>query len=882
MSYSPPPSPPLPTFAIKDLCGPSNPPGLISISKRRYDATLKSAPNAALLYLDDDDGELITVGSGLELSQRLEEPVPKYIRELRNPADGKLVHVFDINHSLASLIEWRDHEAYSSKRFNSISPSLQSPRSESELLAEYSRCSFPDPVHVPYPDLPEPRTEESTTIAKDDSTAAQKETPERPLDILSGIEEHLSGLANVLQIAANTLQRAADKTKETDTSIVEDILKGVKGILTEVGSFGVEAFKELGTEIDAFTIEQSTPTTATASNKEAEAAARLARAAKQAYNARVALKKNVSPEGAPGSSTYHSVEGSAIKVKFAIPKFTKREAVVPPEATRPIPIHAQSARPEDSCKVNILKETPTSKYQHPSFLDDSSEDADFTARYPPLNSVRRTRSTIDRPFPRTTTYMDDVGLEKARAQREWQAKLDDEADASSPVSTQDDLSSSHSPFASPTPVTASGLSTISKPSSEEKVGNTDAAPKSLPGAWPDAKTDVVSTQPPPCESSGDFFNRMVGRRCPSRYRASFLDSGLHRANTTASSNPASRLNGPFDPGFPYDSSPSSSRRHGLSRPHRVHPFFAGPSSRRHNSAMAASPDHGTQPSLASETNSSPITVTLKAGTPTDTESQISAASSRSQFESHRAVKHHRSVPHFHGSSSMPYQIMRPRPVANHALRPAQRSATDFLSGPPMPMPPPMPFTTRPSFPPRPAPPNLWSPWQSSPPTQAPTNEGTNVSSMNDCSNNNDAGSPVSSESTVTRDFDIPNNEPPFPSAQPQSSSSESFYRYPTPPRPAPPTTSAPPPWRASLESPVPSALPTFWPPPPSSEPMQIEPVKDKIDECVEQLKMCGFGIDDDNLKNRLHVYAVAADGDVTEAVEMIEQDRRMTAPGRFD
>lgn len=212
--------------------------------------------------------------------------------------------------------------------------------------------------------------------------------------------------------------------------------------------------------------------------------------------------------------------------------------------------------------------------------------------------------------------------------------------------------------------------------------------------------------------------------------------------------------------------------------------------------------------------------------------------------------------------------MRPHPFGNRGPRHAQRGATDFLSGPPMPMPPPMPFTTKPSFPPRPVPSNLWAPWQSSPPTQPHADEGTNVSSMNENTVNNDADSPVSSQSTVGRDLEFPSNEPPFPSGQPQRAPSPSLYRYPTPPRPAPP-----PPSRV---------LNAFWPPAPFIEPMQIEPMKDKIDECVDQLKMCGFGIDDENLKNRLHVYAVAADGDVTEAVEMIEQDRRMTAPGRFD
>ena len=108
------PSPPLPTFGIRGLAGPAKPPGLVSITKSQYDSTIRSTPDAKLLYLDDDDGELITVGSSFELSQRLDEPVVRHI-----PVDGKYVHIFDITHYSDSVAEWRDHEAYSSKTLRS-------------------------------------------------------------------------------------------------------------------------------------------------------------------------------------------------------------------------------------------------------------------------------------------------------------------------------------------------------------------------------------------------------------------------------------------------------------------------------------------------------------------------------------------------------------------------------------------------------------------------------------------------------------------------------------------------------------------------------------------------------------------------------------------
>ncbi len=51
-------------------------------------------------------------------------------------------------------------------------------------------------------------------------------------------------------------------------------------------------------------------------------------------------------------------------------------------------------------------------------------------------------------------------------------------------------------------------------------------------------------------------------------------------------------------------------------------------------------------------------------------------------------------------------------------------------------------------------------------------------------------------------------------------------------------------------------------------------MKNKV--CIEKLQRCRFGIDDENLKDRLHVYAVDANGNVEEAVEVVEEDRRVS------
>ncbi|KAI9801236.1 MAG: hypothetical protein M1825_003510, partial [Sarcosagium campestre] len=48
---------------------------IVSISAPAYDALVNRHPPAVLTYMDEDDGEIVTVCSSLELSQRLDEPV---------------------------------------------------------------------------------------------------------------------------------------------------------------------------------------------------------------------------------------------------------------------------------------------------------------------------------------------------------------------------------------------------------------------------------------------------------------------------------------------------------------------------------------------------------------------------------------------------------------------------------------------------------------------------------------------------------------------------------------------------------------------------------------------------------------------------------------
>ncbi|KAI4142965.1 MAG: hypothetical protein L6R39_004767, partial [Caloplaca ligustica] len=77
---------------------------LISITASEYDDIIFKCPPAALKYVDEDDGEIVRVGSSLELTQRLDDPVPP-LPSTKRPANGwtrELAeqhrhHLFDIN-----------------------------------------------------------------------------------------------------------------------------------------------------------------------------------------------------------------------------------------------------------------------------------------------------------------------------------------------------------------------------------------------------------------------------------------------------------------------------------------------------------------------------------------------------------------------------------------------------------------------------------------------------------------------------------------------------------------------------------------------------------------------------------------------------------------
>ncbi|RJE19842.1 RNA binding protein [Aspergillus sclerotialis] len=90
--------------------------GIVQLSATEYDDLASNHPRARLTYIDDD-GELIMVGSSLELSERLDEPVKTTTqldigRQSTSPSrvDPSEMHLFDIRRSNSVTELWKKFE----------------------------------------------------------------------------------------------------------------------------------------------------------------------------------------------------------------------------------------------------------------------------------------------------------------------------------------------------------------------------------------------------------------------------------------------------------------------------------------------------------------------------------------------------------------------------------------------------------------------------------------------------------------------------------------------------------------------------------------------------------------------------------------------------
>ncbi|RVX75393.1 hypothetical protein B0A52_00746 [Exophiala mesophila] len=627
MDASPRPnSPLLPPFTIRDLNGPEVPPAVIQITGGQYNSTIKSEPDARLQYVDNTDGEIITVGSTFELQQRLDEPVDEPRRVVHcfphratQRREENLIHIFDIKKSSASLAIWREHEAYTSKALRqldtsgstttSTAPAASPDRSSS---ATFENVSAESTISASSESKPEP----ALTSMPPTRPPAASEVDLAFTGLLRTLQSQLVPLANILDATADGFRRAAEKTTEADATAAEDVLTGFKGIFAELGAMGREFLSSLDAEFQRTRDAASSPlphdppvpepskpdvnpTTAQVQTKVDPAWKRVSFAdpkvnkpsMQKSSSAETKTPNAASADSIPRPGA-HVVDARAHDDGFNLSQ-TKKETGS--TVNRPysfldkVPKAVLTWPPPPPPRVSnkpLSHNNPT--FYLNSILDAETTDPDFSVRYPPLMSVRKSKS-VGAFHDRTKT--DQVGgsaghttsaltrypsipqfeeqnrakvasTHNSKASGFWEPLPWNKANMPVPAARASDNASFSRTSLS------SGTDTISLPT-EEQSEKQKTAPsilpedkpkpsqpvRKIPGSWPEPHSnDRFAPKPWPSfsyetpltsyEPAHDFSARVSSPGVESYYRAPIFP---RRNQTVSGTNPAARLNGPFDP-----------------------------------------------------------------------------------------------------------------------------------------------------------------------------------------------------------------------------------------------------------------------------------------------------------------------------------------------
>ena len=407
-----PPSPLLPAFGIRDLNEPPSSLGVVHISARQYNSTIQSQPDASLSYVDLDDGEVITVGTGFELEQRLDEPISPSTYHARSPVPAwpaftnameekqSKMHIFDIRHTSGSLAVWRDHEAYSSKTLRSqdTSATSTSATSSGPSITEHRPTITGFQPTASFLSRPVEYNASPACETRSSETPQQVQASiqlERALnDVFSGLQSHLGPLADFLESTANQLRNMAEKTREADTTPVENILNGFKNIVTGVGELGIDFLATLDEELaknrsskvseaspqQTSQLPPSLPISIPAESRtESKASSDTSSVAKKVCFAETSpLKVNPLRPGYISHPPKFGVPSMPVPlVPLSIP--SRSQFGVPLTCAKPSPLttFAQASRLE-SAKGSIIDAQPS--------------DPDVLTRYPPLPSLRKAAS----------------------------------------------------------------------------------------------------------------------------------------------------------------------------------------------------------------------------------------------------------------------------------------------------------------------------------------------------------------------------------------------------------------------------------------------------------------------------------------------------------
>ncbi|EHY58667.1 hypothetical protein HRR83_007389 [Exophiala dermatitidis] len=860
------PMPVLPAFGIRSLNGPHTSPAVVQITAGQYDQAVKSWPEVALIYLDDDDGEIVTVGSGLELEQRLDEPaknstfrVPEALLPARATADDgdSMMHIFDIRRGHKSVAVWKKHEAETTKKMKrrdlgvhsggehvSSLPGAAEPKSASASEHGASKSDLSDTSSVKQidgsavvdtssaPSEQSAQSQQGSNVTPEPAKsfpsveeASSSELDNILFDVFSSLGSNLGPVADFLEATAQGLRKVAEKKAGGEASPVEDVLTGFKGILSSVGELGLQFLSAVDRELQeqkTGTATQTDPSPSQPVQSESSAFCLPPLIMKQPET----NAKKVTFVGTPWSEAEKLEDDSDLfyyadqngwkcfnhkdYARSATNKYSPADVLQ----------HNPPPRPATQAVQNKASVSPPPRS---SILDQDPSEPDFSARYPPLLSVRKAKSVAGLNKPTHPPPVGHVVTNTATTltryptigQFEQQTRINMTKHASTPHLREWPPRSYLSCRSTDTAPKPKKTDVYKAPSVEDDVGSGDTTvdgpqvqtgvkekstglrSKWVPGAWPEQKTEDLHPSPAasnpsypklPDNSPEKSATSTQGEGSGGLFQRGSSGAGYHsvpslhlprRYHTVSGTNPAARLNGPFDP----LASLTSHDEDGTSRDRPTSRGRNWATSRGMSSAESQLAGH-----LQSDMSSKKQADYLP---PSMAWAPLMTARYR-----HVAAPY----PHLHH--------MRPRPAPVS----------------------------------RPARPKMMSPM-------------TSVQSFGSASAVAGPAHPLQSEATAhggasDKKLSLDSSGPSFPHLAPSHAHPKAGL--------------------IPIITPAPYTRPTgrhdasAVPPPTSTL---------AADQCTKTLKAMGYGLGDDNEMSRLNMYASATAGDVEAAIEMIEEDR---------
>ncbi|KAJ5933334.1 hypothetical protein N7454_005663 [Penicillium verhagenii] len=237
----------------------------VQISAYDYDNIASNYPRARLTYTDDDDGDQITVGSSLELAQRLDdEPQEASFRHAfpsiqPSEEESEPIHIFDIRRSNSVTELWKRFENQNSSRSQIAQtkkdtsampkPTVDASAREEPALEPLSATSSPGDDSRPFlaafeaelanllgstddPAEREPQAEPSPAAEPTTNTNSHR-MPQVAEALAAQILHHLANGANMVQSELRTrLPELQRQVRDAQMHLPENIGASLQALLT--------------------------------------------------------------------------------------------------------------------------------------------------------------------------------------------------------------------------------------------------------------------------------------------------------------------------------------------------------------------------------------------------------------------------------------------------------------------------------------------------------------------------------------------------------------------------------------------------------------------------------------------------------------------------